>query len=185
MTGRIVELGDAHGGELEVRLLADRVPRGDRQLVRGARVRRRPRRRLVPVAVVEGHEDDARADVADPRRRLASRRAGTRRATMSPSSMPEPVGVRGAISTQASGAARVQLRRAAGLGAGVEVVDDAAGGQQQRVVVVRLLGRRLVLARLAGRPGRAGRFARYSSAVIVRAGDQVVAVGLAVVGGRC
>ena len=40
-------------------------------------------------------------------------------------------------STHTSGAAACELRRAAGLRAGVEVVDGAPGGQQQRVLVAR------------------------------------------------
>ena len=69
------------GGGLEARLLRDRVPERDRQLVRGAR----PAVRAgvvadVPVAVVEGDEDDALPWPADACRhddlsRVARRRA--------------------------------------------------------------------------------------------------------------
>src|SRR3954452_442431 len=55
----VAQLADVHRGDLEVRLLRDRIPARPRQLVGGARaIVGLP----VPVAVVERDEDDALPD---------------------------------------------------------------------------------------------------------------------------
>ena len=97
-------------------------------------------------------------DVADPGRRLglAAARGHLDHVALGD---PEPLGVLRGDLHEGVGRGVVQGLRPAGLGPGVEVVDDPAGGQPERIVVVGLLVRRLVVGGLEDRPA-AGSFAR-------------------------
>ena len=92
----------------------------------------------------------------------SARRLDTRRGR--PRRCPSAAGVvAGQLRPRPPGAAACELRRPAGLRPGVEVVDGAPGGQQQRVLVGRHLGRRARSRRRAGTRGRRGSLARYSA----------------------
>ena len=69
----------------------------------------------------------------------------------SPSATPSRSASAAQSSTQALGRGGLQLGRAAGLRARVEVVDGAAGGERERVLVARPLVRRRPLCRLQDR----------------------------------
>src|SRR6187455_1227184 len=164
-------------GVLEVRLLADEIPAGDRQSIRR---RRRALLRVIPV--VEGDEDDTRFDPGQAGRDddLAAPRADLDKLALVD---PKPRAVHVGDLDECVGGRTVERRRTGRLCAGVEVVDDAARGQQERVLLVWLLGRGYVLRALDDRPAL-----RVSSRVFGGfdggTGHQIVAIGLAVLGGR-
>src|SRR4029453_8159335 len=113
----------------------DRVPGGDRRLVGSAAMVRGVTRSgvpvEVPVSVMEGNEDDSWAHTADAHPSLAGppppldpHGRAFRSAYRSGVLVTElPPRIRGGV---------VQLRCPSSLGAGVELVDGAAGGQQGR-----------------------------------------------------
>ena len=105
----------------------------------------------VAVAVVERHEHHAGADAADAGAGL-DRAAGRRDADQVALGDAERGGVGGVELDPHVGRGGVELRGAAGLGAGVELVDGPAGGEQQRVLVVGHLRRRLVVGGVQERP---------------------------------
>jgi hypothetical protein len=138
--------------------------------------------RFVPVAVVEGCEDDAFADPADAGSRLEAAARGLDAhevALLDPHALG--VGRRELHPDLRRG--RVQLARACGLRAGVEVVGGAAGGEQEWVVVARRLVRRQVVAGLEDRAA-VGAELCVVFALVACARQQIVSVVLAVVGGR-
>src|SRR4051812_6374504 len=107
--------------------------------------------RLVPVAVVEGGEDQPLALARETRFRLeaAAGRLDSNEVTLGD---PQMFGVGCCELDPHLRCGRVQLPGAAGLCAGVPVVGGAAGRVQERVVVTGLLVRRHVVTGLEDRP---------------------------------
>ena len=121
---------DLGRGGLEQRLLRDRVPLGDGQLVRRAPPPSGSSPAAFPVAVVEGQEHDARPDAADPQPGLDPAARGADLAAGRPRPAGRPASCAD-ISTQTSGAAPAAAapgRSWCGCGSG----RASAGGQQER-----------------------------------------------------
>ena len=131
----------------------------------------------VPVAVVEGDEDDALARAADPCRH-DDRAAGRGDANHVSFGDPEPLGIGWEQLRPGRRGRRLQLGCAARLRAGVEVVDGAAGRERERVLAARPLVR---CCPLGGLEDRAAVGAERPEVGLGErcAGDDVVAVVLA------
>ena len=182
-TGGVSDLLHLDCRILEQRAAWNRVPVGHRQLVGGRWVPGRGCCRRCPSSrsgtgtnTAPGRMPPTRAGTS-----IAPRRESTR--TRSPSAMPSGCRVsRLTARPRRRARPRVQAAGPAGLGAGVEVVDGAAGGEPERVLRVGFLVRRVVVGGLEEGPAAGSPAPGSSVSVTVRAGDQVVAVGLAVVG---
>src|SRR5678815_3368802 len=136
---RTRDLFEGDGGVLVVRLLAYRIPLEEGQFVRSTRVAGR-----VPVAEVKWQEELARGNLADSdlRVQLAAAR-GDAQPVAFPNAELYRV-VRAELDFLVPGRG-IECRRPSRLRACVKVEDQAARGQEERVLLVRPLGRRDVL----------------------------------------